>query len=188
MKDIIKQAASLFIITLVAALCLGLVYDITKAPIERQRQVTKNSAMQEIISNASSFEAFETAGQNKDKITSLYAALDGTGIVGYIIGVSPRGYSGTIDMLVGIEASGVITGVKIVRQTETPGLGARAADEEFIGQFRGKSGLLSVVKKPSRDNEIQVITAATITSRAVTQGVNDALEFFEQYLRGMGDS
>lgn len=184
MKDIIKPAASLFIITLIAALCLSLVYDITKAPIERQRQTAKTEAMQEIIPKASSFEMFTVAESNADIITSLHAGLDGAGIVGYIIGVSPRGYSGRIDMLVGIDASGYIAGVKIVRQTETPGLGARAAEEEFIGQFSGKSGLLSAVKAPARDNEIQVITAATITSRAVAQGVNDALEFFEQNLRG----
>ena len=186
MKDIIKPAASLFIITLVAALCLGLVYDITKAPIERQRQNTKTEAMQKLIPKASSFEPFETAGRDESIIVSLYAGLDEAGIVGYIIGVSPGGYSGRIDMVVGIDAGGVIAGVKILRQTETPGLGARATDEEFIGQFREKSGLFSAVKNPSRDNEIQAITAATITSRAVTQGVNDAMEFFEHHLRGAG--
>ena len=188
MKDIIKPTASLFIITLVAALCLSFVYDITKAPIERQRQNTKTEAMQKLIPKASSFEPFETTGRDEAIITSLYAGSDGSGVVGYIIGVSPGGYSGRIDMVVGIDADGVIAGVKILRHTETPGLGAKAADEEFIGQFKGKSGLLSAVKSAERSNEIQAITAATITSRAVTQGVNDALEFFEQHLRGMGDS
>jgi len=182
MSEIIKTAAALFVITLVAAIFLAFVYDITKEPIASQRQNVRDIAMREISPAASNFEPLEFPGQFKDKITSLYFGINDGETVGYIIGVSPRGYSGKIDMLIGIDTDGVITGVKIVQHTETPGLGARVTNEEFIGQYTGRSGFLSIVKIPSEENEIQAITAATITGNAVTQGVNDALEFFKQHL------
>jgi len=180
MNDILKAAFPLFVITLIAAFVLAFVYDITKEPIDAQRQSIKNTAMREILARALSFEPLEIPLQSADKITSLYAGLNEGESVGYIIGLSERGYSGLIDMLVAVDTSGIISGVKIINQTETPGLGARVVEAEFTDQFTGKSDFLA-------DNDIHAITAATITSVAVTGGVNYALEFFNQNLAGGED-
>ena len=90
--------------------------------------------------------------------------------------VTAKGFGGDIQLTVGVK-DGVVTGVRIGTHSETPGLGARAAEEKFYGQFTGKSGALSVIKTgEAGDSEINAITAATITSTAVTNAVNEALD------------
>ena len=86
-----------------------------------------------------------------------------------------KGFGGTVGLTVGV-SDGAITGVRIGSHSETPGLGAKAADEAFYGQFAGKSGELTVTKTGAvTDQEINAITAATITSKAVTGAVNEVL-------------
>ena len=91
---------------------------------------------------------------------------------GYVVEVTPSGFGGTIDMVVGVGTDGTVTGVSIISMSETSGLGANASKESFRSQFVGKSGVLAVSKD---GGEIDALTGATITSRAVTSGVNTAL-------------
>lgn len=96
---------------------------------------------------------------------------------GYIYTAEPDGYNGKIKLMVGISHPGaVITGVKILQQTETPGLGAKCTEPAFTAQFTGKtlSKPLAVSKNAAKPEEIQAITASTITSRAVVSGINAA--------------
>lgn len=96
---------------------------------------------------------------------------------GYIYTVAPKGYSGEILVMVGFrEPNKTISGVKILQNHETPGLGANCANPSFLDQFKDKSTkkALVVSKQAKTSNEIQAITAATITSRAVTKGINEA--------------
>lgn len=80
-------------------------------------------------------------------------------------------------MMVGIDTELNVTGVKIINMSETPGLGAKASEDSWLSQFKGKNDIISVVKTGNaKDNEINAISGATITSKAVTQGVNDSLE------------
>ena len=101
---------------------------------------------------------------------------------GVIYNVSSEGYAGTIDILVGFDIAGQkISGVKVIKQSETPGLGANCTSPKFIGQFADKNAAaaLTVVKSINGGaNDIQAITASTITSRAVVHGVNIAREHF----------
>ena len=111
---------------------------------------------------------------------------DDTGIVkkvyasdtGYAIQVAPMGFNGPIDMMVGVDKEGNVLAISIISQTETAGLGAVAAEktskgEGFRGQFAGMSGVLAVDKD---GGEVDSISSATITSRAVVTGINAALE------------
>ncbi len=97
------------------------------------------------------------------------------GAQGAVVQVSSEGYAGTIEMLVGINDLGQVAGVKITRINETPGLGSRAADPKFLEQFRGKT----IKDKIEVKSDIQAITGATITSRAVSVGVKKALREFK---------
>lgn len=97
------------------------------------------------------------------------------GTKGKTISVSPKGYGGPIEMLLGIDDQGKVTGVKIMNHRETPGLGANIAKPEFLKQFVGKSA--GDPLEPKKD--IDAITGATISSRAVCQGVKNALEKFQ---------
>ena len=101
-----------------------------------------------------------------------------SGAKGYAVEVTPGGFDNTITMMVGVDTEGKVLGISVISHTETAGLGAVAAagtpaGEAFRGQFAGMSGALSVTKD---GGEVQAITGATITSRAICVGVNAALD------------
>ena len=111
-------------------------------------------------------------------VKNVYPATANNVAAGYAVAVSPKGYGGAISMLVGVGKDGAISGVAILTMNETPGLGTNAANPAFLGQF---SGLLpedapAVVKtETGRKGDIQALTGATVTSRAVTRGIDEAL-------------
>jgi electron transport complex protein RnfG len=111
-------------------------------------------------------------------------------VLGHVLSVAPKGYSGSIDLMVGISGGpeGTVQGVEIISHSETPGLGANADTPAFTGQYVGKtgSGFLNVVKiGPAGEDEIQAIASATITSQAVTDGVNTALSCYTAFQLGV---
>lgn len=184
-ESLLKLGIILLIITGTAGLILGIVHTITKEPIAKQIEKTNNEAMQEIIPNADNFKNINI--KTTDMIKEVNEAKNGNDIVGYAIKVSPKGYGGLIEMMVGISKDGEVQGIKILSLSETPGLGANAKQPEFSKQFKDKktNAPLQVVKRdPSDSNEIQAITGATITSEAVTSGVNEAIEFYNNQLKG----
>ncbi len=178
----LRPGIVLCIVSVVAAICLSYVYDITKKPIERQQTLTEQAAMKEVLSIA---EFFEEA-KHDNTINSLNIGYDKEkNIVGYVVGISEKGYAGAVNMLVGISKDKTILGVKITKHSETPGLGANAANDEFLSQFTGKEGkgetLLVTKSATPNNNEITAITSATITSKTVVKGVNAAISFIETY-------
>ena len=93
--------------------------------------------------------------------------------------MAPKGYGGEITLPVGISTDLTVTGVEIVDHAETPGLGANAESESWLSQFTGQSGELTVVKNAPTEGQIQAVTSATRTSKAVTDAVNQALAIAE---------
>ena len=187
MLELVKKGLVLFMITAVTALLLGFVNVITKDVIEDNQLVSKNETMCVVLSGGSDLafaEGVETG--NEDGVTEYFEATSASGVYGYAITSVTKGYGGDLEVLVGINMSGVIEGVKVTRHSETPGLGAHASDDEFSDQYKGKSEKLTVTKgaNPS-ENEIAAITSATITSKAVTEAVNAAIEFFNAELAGL---
>lgn len=187
MRENLKLGFILLVVTAIAGLFLGVAHTITKEPIEKQALLEKNLAMQEILPSAENFELSEVKLPEGTVITDVNKGLKGNEVVGYAIKVTPKGFGGLIDMMVGISADGKIGGIKILSHGETPGLGANSTNISFYGQYKDKSAesQLEVVKTgASGDNQIQAITGATITSRAVTNGVNEAIEFYSSSLKG----
>jgi electron transport complex protein RnfG len=197
-KEIISLGLRLLIITAIAGLILGGAYKITFEPIRQQNIKTNNEAMKEVLPSAESFQKIGSktpeAGETlkielkaDGKVLEVNEAQKGSDVVGYTIKVAPKGYAGLVEMMVGVSLEGKVEGIKILNHSETPGLGANAPNPEFSGQYKGKSieKPLAVVKVPaSADNQIQALTGATITSKAVTDGVNDAVDFFKKELKG----
>ena len=184
MQEIVRPAVILLIITAVAAALLGAVESITAEPIALANEKTQNEAMQAALPAASSFEdvydASTAAEENKldGTISLIKEGLDESGAtVGYVIVTNPGGFGGSVPTTVGIGMDGVITGISVTTPSETPGLGAKAAEPEFQAQFAGMSGTLAVSKD---GGQVQAITAATITSRAVVTGVNEATTWFAE--------
>lgn len=187
MKENIKLGLILLLITGIAAFLIGGAYEITKEPIEKQVIANKQAAMKEILPKAEKFEVANADIKGNEKIKEVNVGMAGTGIVGYAIKVSPKGYGGLLDIMVGVSTDGKVSGIKILSHTETPGLGANAPKPEFSGQFKDKPivSKLEVVKiAPTKENQIQAITGSTITSKAVTLGVNDAVDFYNSSLKG----
>ena len=185
MKENIRLGLILLLITGVAAFLLGGAFEITKAPIAASIEADKQATMKEILPTADKFEKADV--KISDKVSEVNAGMKGTEIAGYAIKVAPKGYAGPVEIMVGLSTDGKVTGIKILSHTETPGLGANAPEPKFSDQYKNKptKGKLEVVKTvPSKDNQIQALTGATITSKAVTLGVNDAIDFYNASLKG----
>ena len=105
---------------------------------------------------------------------------DDKNIIGYVFTTSAKGYGGDIITMVGIKADGTVSGMDFLSISETAGLGMNADTDEFKNQFAGKIGEIGLNKNTPAENEIQALTGATITSKAVTEAVNIALELYEE--------
>lgn len=196
-KSMIKNALILFAITLVAGVLLGVVYQVTKAPIAYQEKLAQDKANQSVFAAAATFNdvAIDEAGAQQAgaafpgvTIESVKEAVDASGAaLGYVIQVSSKGYGDFITYTVGITNDGNVNGISIISIAETPGLGMNA-EKVLVPQFVDKNAQqFSVVKNGQMTDsatQIEAISGATITSRAVTNGVNAAVNYFENVLKG----
>lgn len=157
----------LFAFTTLSALVLGFIYNVTKPAIDAHKVETQRLACEAVMS-ADSFTLSDT--QIDDSfVTGILLARQGDRLVGYAVQSGSNGYGGLISLIVGVDLQGQVTGVVITEMSETAGLGTKAENPEFINQFNGKSAGLAVGR------EIDAISGATITSKAVTDGVNRAV-------------
>lgn len=178
---ILMLVVVLGLITFVCALLLGVINGITKDKIAQNAVETRNAAMSVILPEAESFVDVEVsedwtapADKNQPTITGVYEAQAGGQTIGYCVEVNPKGFGGALTLIVGINTDGTVAGAQVTAHGETPGLGAKAqTDPEWITQFAGQpaDGSLAVSKD---GGTINAITGSTITSRAVTLGVNTA--------------
>ena len=187
MKNIIKDACILFAITLVAGILLGLVYNVTKDPIAQQNEKAKQKAYQEVIADADKFEAVLSASAtdfSKDDVSEVVAGIKNGKIIGFVVTVVAHdGYGGDIKFSVGLSTDGTYLGTSILTISETAGLGMRAKqDPSFLAQFNGtKTSEYKVVTDgtgSSSDSSIDAIGGSTVTSKAITKGVNAALAVY----------
>ena len=174
MGEIVNLIIVLGLITLICALLLGFINQVTAPQIAANQTETRNLAMAEIIPGAE-FTDLETTVDGEIPITGVYEAVVGGETVGYCVEVVPSGFGGGLTMIVGINADGTVAGAKVNSHAETPGLGAKS-QSDWIDQFAGAAadGSLAVTKD---GGTITPITGATITSRAVTAGVNTAANY-----------
>ena len=189
MNKIIKNTVILTLITLIAGICLGAVYEITKEPIAQAQDAAKKEAWQQVFpdADANDFELIDVDQKAADKAIKdlgVKATIDEVctvGEEGYVVTVTDKeGYGGDIKITVGITADGTINGISILSITETAGLGMRATEPAFYEQYQGKQAEKFVVSKDGGDGEsIDALSGATITSRAVTGAVNAALGYYQ---------
>lgn len=190
MNNMAKLGAILFAICAVAALALGFTNQVTAPMIEQRNIDANNESRQIVLSDATEFKQMDdsvisnVSGLEEGLVAEVYEGSNGSEVVGYTIKTLPKGYGGKIELIVGISKDGQITGINIGSMTETPGLGTKAAVSPFKDQYEGKATKeLNVVKgKASSDDQIEAISGATITSKAVTTGVNAAIKVFNDSL------
>ena len=172
MNQITTPAIRLFVICFVCALCLGLCSKVPKEPIAAQTKKTQDEAMAAVLPDAT-FETVEDFESTGNTVTGVNVGKDSSGnTMGFVISCTTSSFGGPLEMMVGVDPTGTVTGVRILSHSDTPGLGAKATEPEFYEQFTGMSGTLAVDKD---GGQVVSITSSTITSRAVTVGVNDAI-------------
>lgn len=202
-KKILHDALILFAFTVVIGLILGVVYGITKPSIDQADYENTQNAYRAVFPDADSFEEYadfdadaaaalmEENGYS-DEIEAVNTALDASGnVLGYVLTVTAKDASqSTITFSVGIQNDGTVNGYSITDISETPGLGMKAEEEAFYSQFEGKNVTsFTVVKQtPTADGEVESISGATITSKAMANGVNACITYFENVLTGGTDN
>lgn len=189
MNKIIKNTLILTIITLVAGLGLGFVYEITKEPIAQAQDAAKKEAWQQVfpeerLDDFVPVEVDQDVASQVTKDLGVQATIDEVctvGDEGYVITATDKeGYGGDIQITVGITADGTVNGISILSISETAGLGMKATEPSFYEQYQGKQTEKFVVSKDGGDGEpIDALSGATITSRAVTGAVNAALGYYQ---------
>lgn len=200
MNKILKNTLILTVITVVSGLLLGVVYGVTKEPIARTQENTKQEAFRSVLADADSFETVEGLdtdaaaallkenGYTSDDITEIAEGKDASGeTVGYVINVtSHEGYGGDIELSVGILSDGTVKGIEMLSINETAGLGMKAKEADFKDQFKDKLVEKFTYTKTgeSGDDMIDAISGATITTNAVTNAVDSALVYFQNELGG----
>lgn len=196
LKVMLKEAGILFAITLIAGLGLGVVNELTKDPIRIQQELAIQEACETVLPAADSFEALdytineslrqELAGMGV-KAGSVYQAYGSDGsLLGYVVeSISTEGYGGNIGLYLGVTLDGTLNNISILEISETPGLGMQAGDV-LVPQFCDKKVESFIYTKSgaAAENEIDAISGATITTRAVTNAVNGGLKVAYTLIEG----
>lgn len=172
MSQLVKFGLILGAICLAATLVLAVTYEVTKPKIEEQLKTEEQAALRSIMPSADSFSEKALGG------IEYFEALKGKAVIGYCVRVIGSGYSGYIRIMAGVDLNGTIQGVSVLEHNETPGLGAkineiRPGESEpwFLKQFKDKNARAIAVKK-----DIDAITGATISSKAVTDAIRQTVD------------
>ena len=196
----LKEAGILFAITLIAGLVLGMVYELTKEPIRIQQEKAVQEACSAVFQSAASFEEMnyelddmlteELSGEGV-KIGSVYRALGENGaMLGFVLeSVSTEGYGGNIVLYLGVTMDGILNDISILEISETAGLGMQASDI-LVPQFHDKRAESFIYTRngAAADNEIDAISGATITTKAVVNAVNGGLKAAHALMEGGGSN
>ena len=184
-NEFVQLGGILCAITLVVALALGAVNAVTAGPIAEQNAQKIKDSLENVMPGAESEQidvpegttvTTETKNATSGTILSAYKMTKDGADAGYCVEVGPTGFGGAVDTMVGIDSDGKVTGISVISaSSETPGLGARSTEPEFQAQFADQVGTEVAVAKDG--GSIDALTGATITSRAVSEGVVAAAQF-----------
>lgn len=187
MSDLQRLIIVLTIISIVAALALAQVYDLTKEPIQEQRRLAVLRSLKSVLPPFDN----EIDKDTRDKVIGkdkkgrdikilFYEGKKGEMSVGRAFKVVAKdGYGGDIEIMMGVDTEGKITGIEILNHKETPGLGDKITREPWRNQFKGKS-LTDKLSVKKDGGDIDQFTGATISPRAVVKTVKEGLELYKR--------
>lgn len=179
-KEILKPTLILTLIATVVTALLVLTNGVTKDKIAQLQAQAEDEAKLAVLPEADGFEE-----KNVDVDGTSRTYFEATNGAGYVFSTSSKGYGGSVVVMTGISADGEVTGVKLTSQNETPGLGQKALDASYTDQYLmalPEGGF--AVKKDDPAGQIDAIAGATITSRAVTNSVNAAIDAYNAITGG----
>ena len=164
-----KLTVTLLGICAIVALLLGVVNSLTEPVIRKMQEEKTTAAMAQVLA-ADDYNEKTVAYEN---VTGMYEALKGGEVVGYVVEVTTNGFGGAINMVVGVDMNGTVTGVSVIKDSETANLGTKVTrNQSVLDRFIGLGGTITV---NSGENRFDGVTGATVSSKAVTAGVNTAL-------------
>lgn len=140
-----------------------------------------------LLPGANSLKQMDVQLPEEEAVKEVQEAYDGNELKGYLIKTDAEGAYSTISIATAIDNNGNISGIEILAQKETEGLGDDIVEDEFTDRFRNKTTqepLKLVKEETSLEDEIQGITGATVSAQAVVDGVNAAVEFYNTQLKG----
>lgn len=169
MKKQLPAWIVLGLIAIIAGALLGMTNQLTMGPIEEQTIAAANAARVAVLPGAEEFEELACGAP----VDSFYAGKAGGQVVGHTAQITVQGYGGPIEITIGVDTAGVLTGVSIggADFAETAGLGAKVKEAPFMEQFKGLTEPVAI------GGNIDAVTAATISSTAVANGVNTAWDY-----------
>ena len=171
-SNLTNMVLVLGLVCLACSAVLGGAYVITKAPIEAADAAKTQAAVAQVLPH------FETLEYNADD--HYYTAKDGEAVVGYAIESTVVGFGGPLSLMVGVTVDGVVYNTSVLSHSETPGLGAKCStDAKFMDQWRGFDPAVKKLSVKKDGGDVDAITASTITSRAYTLAVENALKVFD---------
>ncbi len=152
---------------------LGGAYVLTKEPIDKAAAEKTNNAISQVLPHFTAVE-YNEAGH-------YYTATDGDNLVGYAVESTVVGFGGPLTLIVGVTPDGVVYNTSVLSQSETPGLGAKCStDAKFMDQWKGFNPSVKKLAVKKDGGDVDAITASTITSRAYTLAVENALNTFKE--------
>jgi len=176
--SIFQIAINLTVTCFVSGAIIAGTYFITAPVAVVSAAKIKTDAMKSLVTNAQKF----TPVKNK---AEWFTAEKGGKVIAYVVPAESKGYGGKIKMLVSVTPEGKIIDFAILESAETPGLGDNASKDPFRNQFKGKETKdLTVVKDATKVDNIQAMTGATISSKAVTKGIKEAVQQVTQFVGG----
>jgi electron transport complex protein RnfG len=177
MGDFTRMISVLFTACGLAAGSLAVVNAVTKEPIANHEKQQKEAALREVSAGADEFIVV-----TPDKVWEAFRKKEKAG---HVFLTQVQGYGGPITLAFGTDSDGAVTGLRVLNHTETPGLGAKITTAQFRDQFKNRRPEQLVLKKddPAK-GQIDAITGATITSRAVTKALCSTLESFKREKAG----
>ena len=185
MKELFRLTVVLTVICSLAATALALVYTITKDPIAYQQRLKKLNAIKAVQPDYDNepdqdFIDLKTDEQAEGDrgLTRFYITRKGGATTGVVFMTSAVGYGGLIDLMVGLNPEGTITGIQVLRHTETPGLGAKITQDTFLQQFTERNLQNTNWSLKKEGGDIDQISGATISPQAVVKALNQGLTFF----------
>jgi electron transport complex protein RnfG len=187
-REMVRIAMNLVVIYLIGGVLLAVMYANTAPLIYKNAIKGKQEALEKIMPEAEKIEKLGTWTIH-EHAADYYIAKKGTVPCGYLIESYGKGYSGYIHVLIAADTALSIQKINILSHTETPGLGDEIEAAWFKGQFVGKTAARMKVIKGQTDENIQAISGATISSRAVTEdAARNALEFLASTIQGETDN
>lgn len=172
---------TLLIVTAISSLAASGVYNLTKGPIAEVKRLKQERAIKQVMPGFTELERMAAIPPKGGDSLVLFKGLENGSNIGVAVNTyTNMGYSGLIKMMVGFQADGTINNYEVLEHKETPGLGTKMTEPDFKDQFKGKNPATFKLSVTKDGGDVDAITAATITSRAVCDAIQRAYDTYEE--------